>query len=112
MKLRETSGVLCDKKILMRLKGKFYRSVVGPTMLYSSECWVVDRRIELSMNVTEMKMLRWMSGVTRKNRIKNEYVRGIIGVASIVDKMRENRNKWFRHVMRREAKAIRVIMKM
>lgn len=32
----------------------------------------------------------------------NEYARGSIGVASIVDKMRENRLRWFKHVMRRE----------
>jgi len=36
-------------------------------------------------------MLRWMSGTTRKDRIRNEYARGSIGVALIVDKMRENR---------------------
>jgi len=43
------------------------------------------------MNVAEMRMLKWMSGVTREDRIRNEYVRGSIGVASIVAKMRENR---------------------
>jgi len=34
-----------------------------------------------------------------KNRIRNEYVRGSIGVTSIVDKMRENRFRWFGHVI-------------
>jgi hypothetical protein len=54
-----------------------------------------------------------MSGVTRKNRIRNEYMSGSIGVASIVDKIRVNRLRWFRHVMRREeTKSIRTIMKM
>jgi len=33
-----------------------------------------------------MRMLRWMSVVMREGRIRNEYVRGSIGVASIVDK--------------------------
>jgi hypothetical protein len=28
IKWRKTSGVLCNKRISMRLKGKFYRSVV------------------------------------------------------------------------------------
>jgi hypothetical protein len=56
-------------------------------MLYGSECWAVDRRIEQSMNVPE---IRWMSGVAREDRIRNEYVRVSIGVASIVDKMRKN----------------------
>lgn len=33
------------------------------------------------MNVAKMKMLRWMSETTRENRIKDEYVRGSIGMA-------------------------------
>jgi hypothetical protein len=39
-------------------------------------------------------------------------MKGCIGVASIVIKMRKNRLKWFWHVMRREeTKAERVVMK-
>jgi len=48
-----------------------------------------------------MRMLRWMSGITRESRIKNEYVKGSVEVTSIIDKMRENRFKWFDHVTRR-----------
>jgi hypothetical protein len=43
MKWKESSSVLCDKRIPMRLKGKFYRNVVRRTILYDSECWDVDR---------------------------------------------------------------------
>jgi len=35
----------------------------------------VDKKIEQRMNVVEMRVLRWMSGVTRKDRIRNKYVR-------------------------------------
>jgi hypothetical protein len=73
-----------------------------PIMLYGFECWVVDKRKEQSRNGAEIRMLRWMSGVTREDRIWNEYLRGSIGMVSIVEKMRENRLKWFWHVMRRE----------
>jgi hypothetical protein len=45
-----------------------------------------------------------MSGVTRVDGIKNEYVRGSIGVSSIMDKMKENRLIGFRHVMKQEEK--------
>jgi hypothetical protein len=68
-------------RIPMRLKGKLYMSVVRPIMLYVSKCWTADRRVEQSMSVAIMRILRWMSGVTRKDRIRNEYVRGSIGVA-------------------------------
>jgi len=40
-----------------------------------------------------------MSGVTRKDGIKNEYLRGSIGVTSTVDKMRKNKLRWFSHIL-------------
>jgi len=65
------------------------------------------------MNIPEMRMIRWMSGVTREDKIRNGHVRGSVCVASIVDKMRENKLRWFGHVMRRgETKAVRMVMKM
>jgi len=53
------------------------------------------------MNVVEMTMLRWIS-LMRTESMKNEYVRNSKGEASIMDKMRENRLKWFSYVMRIE----------
>jgi hypothetical protein len=32
-----------------------------------------------------------MIGVTREDKIRNEYIRGSVGVASIVEKTRKNR---------------------
>lgn len=37
MKMSLASVVLCDKNVLPTLKGKFYRMVVRPTLLYGSE---------------------------------------------------------------------------
>jgi hypothetical protein len=39
IKWRQASGVLCDKRVPQKLKGKFYRTVIRPTMLYGAECW-------------------------------------------------------------------------
>jgi hypothetical protein len=64
------------------------------------------------MSVTEIRILRRMSEMTREDRIRTEYVKGKIGVVSIVDKKRENRLRCFGHVMRRkENNVVRVIMK-
>jgi len=53
------------------------------------------------MHVTEMRMLRWMCGHTRSNKIRNEDIRDKLGVASVVDKMAKVRLRWFEHVKMR-----------
>jgi len=67
---------LCDKRIPLKLKGRVYRTVVRPTLLQR-------------MKVVEMRMLCWICDHTRLDKIRNEVIRDKIGVASIVDKIRE-----------------------
>ncbi|KAM3322064.1 hypothetical protein P3S67_003215 [Capsicum chacoense] len=101
MKWKLASGVLCDKKVPPKLKGKFYRVVVRPAMLYGAECWPVNNSHIQKMKVTEMRMLRWMCGLTRGDRVRNETIREKVGVTPVEYKMREVRLRWFGHVMRR-----------
>ena len=35
---RNASGILCDRKIPVKLKGKFYKTAIRLIMLYGSEC--------------------------------------------------------------------------
>jgi len=55
--------------------------------------------------VAHMHMLRWLCGNTQRDKVRNEYIRTKIGVASIEEKMRENRLRWFDHVRRRPTDA-------
>ena len=105
-KWRSTSGVLCDKRIPTRLKGKFYRTAIRPAMLYGTECWATKKQHVDKMSVAEMRMLRWMCGKTRQDRIRNECIREWVGVAPIEDKLRENRLRWFGHIQRRPTEAV------
>ncbi|XP_070015957.1 uncharacterized protein [Nicotiana sylvestris] len=105
MKWRLASGVLCDKKVLLILKSKFYRAVVRPAMLYGAECWPVKNSHIQRLKVAEMRMLRWMCGHTRLDKIRNDDIWRKVGVASVDDKMREARLRWFGHVQRRSIDA-------
>ncbi|KAK9161769.1 hypothetical protein Syun_008110 [Stephania yunnanensis] len=68
-KWRSATGVICDRNVSTKLKGKFYRTAIKPAMFYGSECRAVKHQQLHKMNVAEMKMLRWMCGKTRKDRI-------------------------------------------
>ncbi|KAK3567307.1 hypothetical protein QTP86_017622 [Hemibagrus guttatus] len=55
---RKVSGVLCDQKISARIKGKVYRTVVRPAMLYGLETVSLRKRQESELEVAELKILR------------------------------------------------------
>ncbi|XP_019231960.1 PREDICTED: uncharacterized protein LOC109212742 [Nicotiana attenuata] len=69
MKWRLASGVLCDRKVSLELKGKFYRAVLRPAILYGAECWLAKNSHTQKMKVAEMRMLRWMCRHTRLIRL-------------------------------------------
>ena len=102
MNWKKCSGVLCDKNMPVKLKGKVYRTVVIPAMLYGAETWATTKRQASRIEVNEMRMLRWMCGVTRKDKIRNEHIRGTTKVAQSSRKITERRLKWYGHVMRME----------
>ncbi|KAK3553533.1 hypothetical protein QTP70_004166 [Hemibagrus guttatus] len=103
---RKVSGVLCDRKISARIKEKVYRTVVRPAMLYGLETVSLRKRQESELEVAELKMMRFSLGVTRLDRIRNEYIRGTAHVGRLGDKVREARLRWFGHVQRREMVSI------
>ena len=84
----------------MELKGNVYQTVVRPALLHGAETWTTTRGQEARLEVNEMRMLRWMSGVTRRDKIRNEHIRGTTRVAQASKKISEKRLKWYGHVRR------------
>ena len=99
---KRVSGILCDRRISLRVKGKVYKTVVRPAMMYGAETWAVKKAQEKKLDVAEMRMLRWVSGVAKLDRIRNERIRGTTKVGEISKKVQESRLKWYGHVLRRQ----------
>ena len=75
-KWKNASKVLCDKRISLRVKGRAYRMVARPALLYGAECWPTKKSHLQRMKVAEMRMIRWICGHTRLDKISNEIIRG------------------------------------
>ena len=58
----------------MKLKEHVYTTVVRPVILYDAETWATTGGQEARLEVNEMRMLRWMCGVTRRDTIRNEHI--------------------------------------
>jgi hypothetical protein len=105
MKWCQATGVLCDKRVSQKLKGKFYRTMIRLAMLYGAECWPTKRRHIQQLSVAEMCVLRWICGHTRLDRGRNDGIRDRLGVAPIEEKLIQHRLRWFGHVHRRPPEA-------
>ena len=86
---KRCSGVLCDRRMPVKLKGKVYKTVVRPAVLYGAETWATTREQEGRLEVNEMRMLRWMCGVTRRDKTRNEHIRGSTRVVQASKKITE-----------------------
>lgn len=69
--------------------GKFYRVVVRPTTFYEAECWPIKKSRVQKKKIVQMRILMWVCGHTKSGKIKNGDIRHKVGVASMLDKMRE-----------------------
>ncbi|CAG4978243.1 unnamed protein product [Parnassius apollo] len=102
LKWRSLSGIICDSRMPFKIKANVYKRAVRPALLYGSECCPMRKTDEQKLQVTEMKMLRWSGGVSRTDKIRNDYIRGSFKVAMVHEKLREIRLRWYGHVMRRD----------
>jgi hypothetical protein len=89
----------------LKLNGKFYRTAIRLAMLYGAECWPTKRRHVQQLSVAEMRMLRWICGHTRRDRVRNNDIRERLGVASVEEKLVQHHLRWFGHMQRRPAEA-------
>ena len=71
-------------------------------MLYGLETVALTKRQEAEMEVAELKMLRFSLGVTRMDKIGNEYIRGTAQVGKFGEKTRGARLRWHGHLRRKD----------
>ncbi|XP_047983973.1 uncharacterized protein LOC125224599 [Leguminivora glycinivorella] len=76
-------------------------SDVKTQVMSPAECWATTKQHINKLHVTEMRMLRWSGGVTLLDKIRNDYIRGSFKVAPIAEKLKENRLRWYGHILRR-----------
>ena len=85
----------------LKLKIKVYKLVVRPIFLYGAETWALRKKEEGVLDRTEMRMVRWIAGISLMGRRKSQDIRRMCGICNI-KKEREVRLRYFGHVTRRE----------
>ena len=69
-------------------------------MPYGSETRPLLVDVGLKFERADMQMIRWMGGISLKERRTNEELRRLVGVGPITVIIRVGRLRWHGHVMR------------
>ena len=67
------SGVICDRRLSTCAKGKVYKTVVRPAMLYSLETVTLTKKQEAELAVAELKMLRFSLVIIISSIIRTKF---------------------------------------
>ena len=70
LKFREFLGLPIGKGMSLRSKGIIYTTCIRPAMLYGSETWPTKIEDIRKIQRSEMRMLRWMTGVSLSEKEK------------------------------------------
>jgi hypothetical protein len=101
-KFRELSPILTVKGVSLKLKGKLYKSCVQSVMLYGSETWPMKVDDTQRLVRAERMMVRWMCGVTLRDRVPSEELLERLDVVCVTELITRGRLRWFGHVERKE----------
>ena len=102
MSFNKLQPILTTRGVSLRLKGKFYRMCVQRVMVYGSETWPMRAEELRRLERAERMMIRWMCGVTLKDRCKSEELRKRLDVEDVGDVVRNSRLRWFGHLERKD----------
>jgi hypothetical protein len=98
LKWRQASSVLCDPRVPLKLKGKFYRTAIRSAILYGAKYWPTKGRHVQQLIIAEIRMLRWICGHTKRDRVRNDDIRERLWVVTVEENLVQYRLRWFSHM--------------
>jgi hypothetical protein len=101
-KFNELSSILTVRGASRRLKGKIYRACVQSVLIYGSETWPMKIADLNRLERTERMMVRWMCGVSLKDRHSTVDLYQSLGIENVAEVVRRSRLRWFGHVERKD----------
>ena len=94
--------LLRDRNVPRQSKLLVYNSILKPILLYGSEAWSLTTKTKSRLQAAEMRVLRLIKGVTRRDRLRNISIREDLKVTPLLDEVENTKLRWYGHVKRME----------
>ncbi|KAI8494059.1 hypothetical protein Bbelb_284060 [Branchiostoma belcheri] len=84
----------------MDIKAKLINTIFVPTLTYQCQTWTLSKAQERKLTSCEMRCLRRAAGKTRRDRVRNDVIRQLVGNKPVLQFIAKQRVQWFGHLMR------------
>jgi hypothetical protein len=75
-------------------KLRIHNITAKAALKFGSEAWVLKKRDEQRLEAAQMKILRYLLGITKLERERNQSVREKLGVQNIVLEIKQYQREW------------------
>ena len=96
-KFKRLSPILTAHGASYHMKGKIFRSCVQSVLTYGTETWAMKAENLQSLGRAEHIMVRWMCGVSLKDKKRSEVLYSLLGVQSVAEVVKRGKLRWFGH---------------
>lgn len=93
-------GYLFRSAVNMEEKKKLWNMCVLPSLIYASETWIMDAKTIKRLRVTVRSMERAMTGISKRERKRKEYINKITGIKDIGKIIILRKWNWVGHIIR------------
>ena len=94
--------LLKDRHVPKRAKLLIHMTILRPILLCGHESWILTKKLKSKITAADMKVLRLVKGVTRRDRIRNADIYDEFKIKPIIETIQTDQLRWFGHVMRRD----------
>jgi len=88
------------KKMKKETKLRIHSITAKAALKFGSEAWVLKKREEHRLEAAQIKFLRYLLGITKLDKEKNQCIRQKSGTQDIVKEIKQYQKKWLQHVQR------------
>ena len=91
----QLAPLLKHPNIHFETKAKLINSIFIPTLTYQCQTWNLTKSLERKITTCEMRCLRRAVNKTRRDMIRNEHIREMVGTTPAHHYIQQQRIKWF-----------------
>ena len=88
-------------------KLRIYNITAKAALKFGSEAWVLKKREEQRLEAAQMKFLRYLLGITKLDKEKNQCIRQKTGAQNTVKEIKQYQEMWLQHVQRMDTNRLR-----